>query len=345
LELAGIVVVLFFSCSLFLKTMDGLEDTAEAGMNELVDQLRSRNRVEVRHSSRSMVMARICEELKAPTTIVKSLVFRSGVSTSNLQRLEEALRVNETVEAVSFVSLKSLEEIRAAVACCQDKPRIQSLSLLNYNPSTNHNGVEGITTIATTICETIFGIPLLDDRTADDPLLQNTYVGGVPTIRHLEVDAYPLGSQGIQILEDAIASSTSLLSLRLTRCNLRGDGASSVVKIIKRNRYLQVLDLTYNPFFLGDGFKREMTLKNIVNGGLRFNLNLLELQLQTPPAAKIPKIDRLLDINRFWANYSKPGSNLSSVPFSAWPELMARVAPKPTVLFAVLRDAAPALFY
>jgi hypothetical protein len=321
--------------------MDGLEDTAEAALNELLDQLRSKNRVEIGHSSRNMVMFRVCEELKLPTTTAKSLVFRSGVSISDLERLDDALQVNETVESLTFVCLKNTIEIRAAIACCRHHPRLKSLSLMNYTPSISRRVGEGRETVAAAICEAVFGRPF--DEQAEDQPQGTTYVGGVPTIWHLELDNYPIGSQGIKILEKAIACSTSLITLRLTSCDLRSDGAHSIAEIIKRNGHLKVLDLSHNRLFLGDGIKREMTVNALVKHGLRFNMSLLELGLE--PSTKLSKIDRQLQINRFRATYLEDRRDPFSFPISIWAKVIAKIASKPSVLYEVLiRDGTTALF-
>ena len=315
--------------------MEGLEDTAEASMNDLVDQLRSKDRVEIRHSSRTTVMLRVCEELKAPTTTVKSLVFRSGTSISDLERLADALRFNDTLEALTFVCLTTTQEIRAAIGCCRHSPHLKSLSLMNYTPSISRREGEGREMIAATICEAVFGTPV-------DQLHGSRYEGGVPNISVFEIDNYPLGSQGIQILEEPIASSKSLTVLRLTSCDLRSDSARSVAEIIKRNRHLRVLDLSHNRLFLGDGIKREMTLNDLVKRGLRFNTSLLELELQTIP--NFGKIELQLRINRFRVACLEANRDPFSVPPKIWAEILGKVAPKPSVLYETLRYGAMVLF-
>ena len=318
-----------------LAQMDGLEDTAEASMNELLDQLRSKDRVEIRHSSRTTVMLRVCEELRAPTTTVKSLVFRSGTSIIDSERLDDALRFNDTLEALTFVCLKNTLEIRAAIRCCRHNPRLKSLSLMNYTPSMSRREGEGRETIAKTICEAVFGTPV------DEECRGTTYKGGVPNISRFELDNYPLGSQGIQIMEDAIACSKNLIVLRLTSCDLRSDSTRSIAEIIKRNRHLSVLDLSHNRLLLGDGIKKEMTLNDLVKRGLRFNTSLLELELQ---AKNLGKIERQLSINRFRVACIQTRRDPFIIPSNVWAEILSKVAPKPSALFETLRYGAMALF-
>jgi hypothetical protein len=323
--------------------MDGLEDVAEAEIEEVLEQLRTKDRVEIRHSSRSAVMLRVCEQLKAPTTTAKSLILRSGASCSDLERLRDALRINETVEALKFVCLKTTSEIRAAITCCKQHPRLTSLSLMNYTPSTSRRTGEGREMVAAAVCDELFGTPINDQGEYLVHIGTNNYsAGGVPNICNLELDTYPLGSQGVQILEQAIASSTRLISLRLTSCDLRGDCTHSIAEIIRKNPFLQVLDLSHNRLFLGDGIRREMTLNVLVKRGLQYNTSLLELDLQPP--AKLSKIERQLKLNRCLASYREANTNPFNIPPSVWAEAMAKVAPKPSILFEMLRDSAVALF-
>jgi len=76
--------------------------------------------------------------------------------------------------------------------------------------------------------------------------------------------------------------------------------------MIKGNTHLKELNLSYNPHFLGSGITRELTLKTLVQRGLRFNISLMQLKLKQTGGEPIKRaqIDKQLDISRFRATMS-----------------------------------------
>lgn len=326
--------------------MDGLEDQAEAALAGLLNQLRLNHTVEIGRSSRDSTMFQICEELKKTSNnnlAVKSLVMRGGISLNGLRMLQQALQENDTIEELTFVSLKCVQELQGAMECCRRQPRIRSLSLTSYNPPTSRRDGEGGEVIATTIRDTIFGEPRFlvgDDHAADNEQ-------GVPTLKTLEIVGYPIGTRGTQVLADSIAKNMTITTLRLMDCDLRSDCANSVAQMIKGNRHLKELDLSFNRHYLGSEITRELTLKTMVQRGLRFNMSLLELKLPEQTVGgpfKRGKIDRQLDISRFRASFVDNKRDPFSVSPHLWTHVLARVSPKPSALYLFLLESAITIF-
>lgn len=321
-----------------------LEDTAEATMQDLqICLTKSFDHVEVRHSSRNTVMLRVCDALQDPNCRVKSMTFRSGVSVGDLALLKDALLVNRAVESLAFVCLKNIHEIRAAIGCCRTQPRIKRLSLSHYAPPTSRRTGEGRETIAGVLCEEVFSGVVNGQRERQD-------IRGVPHLEYLELNSYPIGSQGIQILEKDLACNTNIISLRLTNCDLRSDCASSIATVIRKNNHLRILDLSNNRLFIGEGIKQEMTLNTLERRGLKLNMRLLRLDLPVEPTfqsqRQLSKIESQLAANQLFSAYNDSQSikDPFSIPKNIWPLVLARVSQKPPILNELLRESAVVLY-
>lgn len=304
--------------------MDGLEDLAEAALSGLLQQLQIQSTVEIGHSSRDALLFRICEEIKSMPIITKTLVFRGGISLNGLRMLHRALQENESINELQFVSLKSPEEVQGAIECCRVQPRIQSLSLRSYTTGRRADR-EGI---AATICNALF------------------WSKGTSGLQTLEIASYPIGARGAQILTEAVASDTHLTTLRLVDCDLRSDSASSIAYMIKVNKHLQDLDLSFNPHFLGSEITRELTFKTLIRRGLIFNTTLLDLRLEQYGCVPIKRasLDRQLRISKFRAAFEKSGRSPFDLPIDLWTHILARVALKPSILYLFLQEGAIVLF-
>lgn len=304
--------------------MDGLEDQAEAALSGLLQQLHVQATVEIGHSSRDALLFRICEEIKSMTIAAKALVFRGGISLNGLRMLQQALKENETINELQFVSLKCPEEVQGAIECCRSQPRIQSLSLKSYTTGRRADR-EGI---AATICSALFWSP------------------GTFGLKTLEIASYPIGARGAQILTEAVASDTHLTTFRLVDCDLRSDSASSIANMIKMNKHLLELDLSYNPHFLGSEITRELTFKTLVQRGLRFNTTLLNLKLEQFGCGPVKRaaLDRQLKISKFRAAFEESRMCPFDLPVDLWAHVLARVALKPSVLYLFLQEGAIVLF-
>ncbi len=304
--------------------MDGLEDHAGAALVTLLEQFHLHSTVEVGHSSRDTVLYGICEELKSMMVAATCLVFRGGISLHGLIMLQQALQENQTVCKLHFVCLKSPEEVKGAIECCRQQPRIHSLSLTSYTTSRRAER-EGV---AATIDDAVFGS------------------GGIPTLKTLEITSYPIGTRGTQILAESVANDTHLATLRLVDCDLRSDSASSVAQMIKSNKYLQELDLSYNLHFLGSEITRELTLKTLVRRGLRFNTSLFELKLEQTRGGPLKRrlLDRQLEISKFRAAFVDSGKNPFDIQPQMWTHILTRASLKPSILYLFLQEATVTLF-
>ena len=102
--------------------------------------------------------------------------------------------------------------------------------------------------------------------------------------------------------------------------------------MIRRNTYMRELDLSYNRHYLGSALTREMTIKTLVNKGLRHNLTLCELGMRQTRGGPIDrsKIDRHLAVNRFRRDFVEQKCDPFSIPPAAWPLVIARVTAKPS---------------
>lgn len=326
--------------------MEGLEDQAEAALGGLLQQLRCDQRVEIGRSSRDMVISHIAKELKNEQTVTKSLVIRGGISMNGLAMLQQGLEENDTIEELQFVCLKTVQELQGAIDCCRRQPRIRSLSLKSYTPPTSRRIGEGSEVIAATIRDCLFGVGRYWQD--DEDSLCRRPGSGIPTLRILEIEAYPIGTGGLEVLVDSIARNTTLETLRLLDCDLRSDSVSSVANMIKRNNHLKELDLSYNRQYLGSEITRELTLKTLVQRGLRYNMSLLELKLEQTRGGPIKRghrqLVRHLDISKFRAAFVDLKRDPFEIPAELWTYVLARVALKPSALYLFLQESAVTIF-
>eukprot|EP00523_Entomoneis_sp_CCMP467_P010875 CAMPEP_0168731120 /NCGR_PEP_ID=MMETSP0724-20121128/7086_1 /TAXON_ID=265536 /ORGANISM="Amphiprora sp., Strain CCMP467" /LENGTH=383 /DNA_ID=CAMNT_0008778087 /DNA_START=228 /DNA_END=1376 /DNA_ORIENTATION=- len=131
--------------------MEGLDNQAEQELRSIRDKLYTQNVVEIKHSSRDNLMARICEILCSsinsggisssssdqnaheethenvqaqPTIQATSLVFRSGLSLTSLVLLKVALGqpACRGIEELDFVNLWSMDQVRAALRMVRRQP-------------------------------------------------------------------------------------------------------------------------------------------------------------------------------------------------------------------------------
>jgi hypothetical protein len=337
--------------------MDGLEDQAEASLAGLLQQLYCDERVEIGRSSRDTVISHLAQELKSSSSdngiqiVTKSLVFRGGISTNGLAMLQQGLEHNTTIEELQFVCLKSEREVQGAIDCCRRQPRIKSLSLISYTTQHRLGELRREILVAGTIRDSVFGAHgrRTFHRDGIDYYCQDDDEGcrsGIPTLQTLEIVGYPLGTRGFEILSEAVATNTTLTTLRLMDCDLRSDGANYVASMIKRNSHLKELDLSYNRHHLGSEIIRELTIKTFVQRGLRFNMSLFELKLDQTRGAPIQrsKIDRQLDVSKFRAAFVDSKRDPFMIPAHMWTHVLARVAVKPTALYLFLQESVVTLF-
>ena len=345
--------------------MDGLDDQAEASVEGLIQQLYSSDIVEIKHSSRDTAMVRITDALKdaqlkkndditALPIVTKSLVFRSGVSIAGLQMLQQALNIeNCPIEELEFVCIRSVQELLTAINCCrQGGATIRRLSLKNYRPSNNRLrllGQEGYDAPSETIRDAVFGSLVQyedeDEELDVDGSGQSLNFAPLESLHTLEIVNFPLGTSGAEILADSVAKNKTLTTLRLMDCDLRSDSANAIATMIKGNTSLRTLDLSYNRHYLGSEIRKEMTLKTLVQKGLRYNLSLMELIMYETRGSPLKrgKIDRQLAINRFRATaYTE--HDPFSIPATMWPYILAKVSAKPSALHLFLQDSAFTLF-
>ena len=116
--------------------------------------------------------------------------------------------------------------------------------------------------------------------------------------------------------------------------------------MIRENTYLRELDLSYNRHYLGSPLTREMTIKTLVNKGLKYNFTLQELGMRQTSGGPVErsKIDRHLAVNRFRHDFVANRRDAFCIPRAAWPHVLARVTAKPSALHQFLRETSTALF-
>jgi len=251
--------------------MDGLENQVAAAIDGIISQLYTNNTVQIKHSSRDSVILRVCEALlrskcatdsddasddnsgqqdeetyqSVETVVAKKLVFRSGVSVTGIQRLEEALQQSDTnIEELEFVCLKSIDIVERAIYCCR-RNGIRRLSLKNFSGSTRSSREHRYAMLGA-----IRGGLVVSDCDRDDKDIENN--SSRTTLEYLEIENYPIGDAigeaGGHVLADT-SSIEGLKTLKLLDCDLRSDSAAAVAQIIRRSKSLEVLDLSYNRHF------------------------------------------------------------------------------------------------
>lgn len=336
--------------------MDGLEDRAAASLDNLVEQLYTNEVVEVKLSSRDIVILRITEEIKASAVsangqqrriVTKTLVLRGGLSMQGLRMLHEALPLSTSLEALEVFNLHNSEEIRAAVDCCRVQPRIRTLALKRFSSPTSRRTGEGRVVLATTIRDAVFGSAAYDDDEDRPQQQQQQHHDGIPTLETLELSNYPIGAQAVHILTEAMARNETLKTFRLMDCDLRSDSAKAVATMIKHNTTLETLDLSYNPFYLGSEITRELTIKTLIQRGLRHNFTLKDMKMDQawlPKTFNRRKLDRQLEANKFRRDFVRDGHDPFALPATLWPKILSRVSVKPTILNQFVQECAVALF-
>lgn len=270
--------------------MEGLEERAEAEAKMLIERLYTHEILEVKHSSRDRLMERITEALcsgsnndKKCTLATHTLVFRSGLSPASLRRLQTALQQpHSPIAQVEFVCLRTEEEISMALGCCR-QGKIVRLRLENYRPA-GRLSREDRQSMAETLRNGIFGAASNGDDNDDE--------GALPHATCVELVGYPIGAVGARVLAEAVATNNTLDVLRLMDCDLRSDSMYYIAQMIRENTHLKELDLSYNRHYLGSPLTREMTIKTLVNKGLKFNFTLQELACDKRKAGRwnVPKL-------------------------------------------------------
>ena len=315
--------------------MDGLENQAEREVRLLVDRLYKHNVLEIKHSSRDCLIEQITEVLLYPFPVVtRTLVFRSGLSSNSLRLLQTVLKKPDSpIRELEFISLRTEEEVEMALACCQVQPKIERVRLENYR-SLGRVGREDRQSIAQTLRRGIFGA---EHDNGGCPL---------PHVTCVEIVGFPIGSVGAQILSEAMVKNSTIETLRLMDCDLRSDSIFYIAQMIRGNTRLRELDLSYNRHYLESPITRELTIKTLVNKGLKYNYTLHRLGLRQTRGEPVErsKIDQLLSVNRFCYDFRKNQRDPFNVPEAVWPHVIARVTAKPSVLNQFLRDSATALF-
>lgn len=402
--------------------MDGLEDQAEAAMEGIIDQLYTNEKVEIKHSSRDTVMLRVADALRNQyrchtpphigsgsdhngndeqrrIIVAKKLVFRSGVSSMGLQRLQEALQgvatsaelaaaaatnmegrrsipetkrtrtrtinasTSSSIEELEFVCLPTIETLQGAIQCCRASG-IKRLSLKNYGARMLRQNRDLVSlTIRSALWGPDDGLHLEDDDNATEDGFNG--VGDLVMLEYLEIVNYPIGADGAQLLAEALSTNQSLTTLKLIDCDLRSDSATPIAGILKENHHLEVLDLSYNRHYLGSPLTREMTLKTLLERGLKHNLTLMELHMEqhppqrqswSPSSRSSPgfhdlqqprflgtKLAEQLDINRFRKAFVVQQRDPLAIHPNMWCHLLGRVSAKPMALYLFLQDSVPTL--
>ena len=291
--------------------MDGLEDQAELEFQSICQKLQNNSVVEIKHSSRDTLMARICQVLcddTAPPMNVQVLVFRSGLSLTSLLLLQTVLKHEEQkhdaqqeqqqkeeepndndnslssprcpkLHTLEFVNLASLEQVQEAIQCCRIRSTISTLKLTSFLR----------TSIILQQQQAPNNLHVMVDIDPDrmrrpGRLLAELFASHllsdpIPHLQHLMIHGYPLGSVGAQVLAPDVATNTTLQTLGLLDCDLRTDSANAVAAMMRGNKCLRVLDLSLNQFYLANALTWEMTVKTLIRKGLMYNTTLQDMPM------------------------------------------------------------------
>lgn len=328
--------------------MNGLENQAEAALEGLLRQLYTEETAHVRNSSRDIVMSRVTEELKNQASfgegkiVVKSLVMRNGISMGGLRMLQEALAVNDTIEALEFVGLRTLEELSGVIECCRRQPRIRHLTLKQYRFATTRLPRRGRESLASLLRN------MIPSQFSETTGLE------IPNLSTLILENFPMDSAGVELLADRVAQNSSLKTFKLINCGLRCDSALSIAQMIRMNKTLVNLDLSFNNHFFGSDITtsaasvtQEIVIKALVQRGLRYNLSLEELGRTLTYGGPIKherQISQQLDITKFRKSFERDRQVTFSVPPSLWCYVLARIAPKPSAAYLFLQDLSVAIY-
>ena len=320
------------------QEMQGLENQAQAESRLLVDRLCTHTVLEVKHSSRDSLMECITDAMTDPPADASlkthTMIFRSGLSSNSLFRLQNALnRPDCPIRELQFVSLRNEEQIQLALQCCrQEHCKIERIRLQQYRPS-GRLSREDRQSVAKTLRDGIFGLEFAENS------------GALPSVTIVELVGYPIGAEGARILTDAVAQNKTLDTLRLMDCDLRGDSMYYIAQMIRHNSHLRELDLSYNKHYLGSPLTQEMTIKTLVNKGLKYNHTLQQLRMNSQGGRiNRSKIDRHLSVNRFCHDFVSNNRDPFTIPEPVWPCVIARVTAQPSALHKFLRENAVALF-
>ena len=165
-------------------------------------------------------------------------------------------------------------------------------------------------------------------------------------LEYLEIANYPLGSAGCQTICEALSRNPSLKTLKLIDCDLRSDSAIHIAQMIRDNKSLEMVDLSYNRHYNGTPITRELTFKTLVQRGLKYNLNLLHLRMDQTHGGPMnrSKIDRQLEISRFRKSYIENKRDPMAIHPAMWCHLLEKVSVKPAATYLFLQDSVATLF-
>lgn len=324
--------------------MDGLDDQAQATLASIIEQLYTNHVVQVKHSSRDLILLGLTEALKTASRpiLARKLVLRSGVSVTAIGWLQDALLETKGCHEITELVVCSLQDTTAlskVFDLCQ-ACQITKLTLASFlsRARGRHNMV----------AETIrSGLLLLRFEEDDDeevaPAAATGQLGfydvlsgqnaqtvtqerldqlrisvkesssntNYSCLTYLEVRNYPIGVAGTQVLSTAPVATAGLQTLKLLDCNLQSDSANYLAKLLTPK--LQILDLSHNRHFRSK-LTREMTIKTIVRrGNLQDNLSLLQLLMKgVDKDINRSKLDRHLAINRLLLAFAESSSSQGS---------------------------------
>jgi hypothetical protein len=334
--------------------MDGLDDQAQTALASIVGQLYTHETVQVKHSSRDLIILGVTEALKNPSSTIKAkkLILRSGISLTAIGWLEQSLLKtygDHKIKELEFCSLQDFGVLQKVFECCRNCgiTKLTLRSFLSYQRKRHEMVSEAIRSGLITnhtngkIDRFIFSEHLDQLRT-----LNNSSPINISCLEYLEIDNYPIGVIGTQILSTAPVCTVGLRVLKLLDCDIRSDSANYLAQIIRLSPKLQTLDLSYNQQFRSK-LTREMTIKTIVERGLKDNLSLLYLRLNgVDNDIDISKLNKHLDINRLMVNYNtkREYRQLFGIHPAIWSDLLARVSVKPAALYFFLQQNITTIF-
>jgi len=310
-------------------------------------------------------MARIAQVLcgsQDQPIMATTLVFRSGLSLTSLLLLQTALQQPSchSIRQLEFVNLWSMEQVQAAIACCRSRrpdTSTQDDDEVVPNPA-NETEVSTGGAELETLQFTSFrprqrlrrpGRELAEIFIREFFDQQDLF----PYVTCLHIHGYPFGSVGARLLAAPVARNTSLQTLKLCDCDFQSDSATSVAEMIRYNKTLTVLDLSYNPYYLASALTWEMTVKTLIRHGLQHNTTLLEMPLMrsrregdAPPPQR-SKLDHHLQLNRFAHAYfgrEQQQQDPALIAPMIWPTILGRAALKAPILHQFVQECSSVLF-
>jgi hypothetical protein len=352
--------------------MDGLDDQAQATLESIIDQLYTNDVVQVKHSSRDLILLGVTQALKCPSrpVIARKLVLRSGISLTAIGWLQQALLEsdnNNNIGELEVCSLQDTTSLSKVMELCQ-ACHITKLTLNSFlsRARGRHNmvsetirsglllmeeltdNVEQEVDAAGTVGYAVLGFYDVFDQLDDETAPSNevaTAAANVSCLEYLELRNYPIGVNGTQIFADFPVCTAGLQTLKLLDCGLQSDCANYLAKIIRYSPKLQTFDLSHNRHFRSK-LTREMTIKTIVRNGLQDNLSLLQLYLDgVDKDINRKPLDRHLDINRLLLAYVENRERmLYGIHPAIWCDLLGRVSVKPAALYFFLQQNITTIF-